>query len=234
MKVTYYLETTSSWCHWAEPMWAELKQRYSGKVDFEWKIALMNPADFPDSREQCDWFYRRSGTVVRAPYRLNSGWLEPERKGDYRAPNLVAEAARDFGITDDRARLALSHAAMRDGRKVGDLTEAVAAVSAACGLDPAELRVSARRFSSKTRSATARCFPDWWPSPRSAPHSTRCSPTRRPTPPTPRISALRRRDRIASAGRHRRRPNHTDFGAEAAAIFMSSAWRPPPDRNRVA
>jgi predicted DsbA family dithiol-disulfide isomerase len=143
MKVTYYLETTSSWCHWAEPMWAELKQRYSGKVDFEWKIALMNPADFPDSREQCDWFYRRSGTVVRAPYRLNSGWLEPERKGDYRAPNLVAEAARDFGITDDRARLALSHAAMRDGRKVGDLTEAVAAVSAACGLDPAELRVRA-------------------------------------------------------------------------------------------
>jgi predicted DsbA family dithiol-disulfide isomerase len=143
MKVTYYLETTSSWCHWAEPMWTELKQRYSGRVDFDWRIALMNPTDFPTSREQCDWFYRRSGTVMRAPYRLNSGWLEPERKGDYRAPNLVAEAARDFGITDDRARLALSHAAMRDGRKVGDLTEAVAVVSAACGLDPAELRVRA-------------------------------------------------------------------------------------------
>ncbi len=143
MKVTYYLETTSSWCHWAEPMWAELKQRYSGRVDFEWRIALMNPTDFPTSREQCDWFYRRSGTVMRAPYRLNSGWLEPERKGDYRAPNLVAEAARDFGITDDRARLAISHAAVRDGRKIGDLTEAVAVVSAACGLDPAELRVRA-------------------------------------------------------------------------------------------
>jgi predicted DsbA family dithiol-disulfide isomerase len=143
MKITYYLEIASSWCFWAEPMWAELKQRYAGKVEFEWKIALMSPSDFPSNREQCDWFYRRSGTVMRSPFMLSSGWLEPERKGDYRAPNLVAEAARDFGITDDRARLALSYAAMHEGRKVGDLTEAVAVASAACGLDPAELRIRA-------------------------------------------------------------------------------------------
>ena len=143
MKITYYLDIRSSWCLWAEPGWRELEKRYAGKVEFAWKIALMNRGDFPASREHCDWFYRRSGTVMRSPFMLNSGWVEPARDGDYRAPNFVAEAARDFGITDDRARLALSHAAMREGRKIGDITEAVAVVSAACGLDPAQLKIRA-------------------------------------------------------------------------------------------
>lgn len=143
MKITYYLEVISSWCFWAEPAWAELKHRYAGRVEFDWKIALMSPADFPVSREQCEWFYQRSGTIMHSPFMLNSGWLEPERKDAYQTPNLVAEAAKDFGVTDDRARLALSHAAVREGRKIGDLTEAVAAVSAACGLDPAALRIRA-------------------------------------------------------------------------------------------
>ncbi len=143
MKVTYYLEVVSSWCFWAEPTWTELKNRYAGRVEFDWKIALMNPADFPVSRDQCDWFYRRSGTVMRSPFMLHSGWFDGELKGDYRAPNLVAEAAKDFGITDDRARLALTHAAMREGKKIGRPTEAVAVVSAACGIDPVELRTRA-------------------------------------------------------------------------------------------
>src|SRR5471030_890632 len=106
--VTYYLEIMSSWCHWAEPAWAELKTRYAGRVDFEWKIALMRPEDFPASRAQCDWFYRRSGTVMRSPFMLDSGWVEPARNGDYRAPNHVAEAARELGATDDTVRLALA------------------------------------------------------------------------------------------------------------------------------
>ncbi|ATC64518.1 disulfide bond formation protein DsbA [Nibricoccus aquaticus] len=151
MKITYYLEVISSWCYWSEPMWAELKQRYAGRVEFEWKIALMRPGDFPATRAQCDWFYQRSGTIMRSPLVLNSGWFEQSRNGVYDAPNVVAEAARDFGITDDRARLALTHAAVRDGRKIGDLTEAVAVVSAACGLDPAELRTRA-----ETAEAAAR------------------------------------------------------------------------------
>src|SRR6267154_5001906 len=118
MKITYYLEIISSWCHWAEPAWAELKTRYAGRVEFAWKIALMNPGDFPASREQCDWFYRRSGAVMRLSSLLNSGWFEPERKGLYHSPNLVAEAGRDFGFTDDRLRLALAHAGLREGRKI--------------------------------------------------------------------------------------------------------------------
>ncbi|HEY0945354.1 MAG TPA: disulfide bond formation protein DsbA [Opitutaceae bacterium] len=142
--VTYYFEVLSSWCHWAEPAWAELKERYAGLVDFRWKIALMNPEDFPASIEQCDWFYRRSGTIMRSPYMLNSGWFEAERKGIYRAPNLVAEAAKDLlGENDDTVRLALAHASVREGRKVGDLETAVAIAAEAGRLPPEILRAAA-------------------------------------------------------------------------------------------
>lgn len=118
VKVTYYLEVISSWCYWAEPAWTELRKHYAGKVEFGWKIAQM-PADaYPTSKAQAEWFYRRSGTIVKSPFMLNAGWFEPGRK-IYDVPNLVAEAAKDFGVTDDRVRLALAHAAEREGKKVG-------------------------------------------------------------------------------------------------------------------
>ena len=101
MKITYYLEVISSWCYWAEPAWAELKQRFAKKVEFDWKIALMPAEAYPQSKAQCDWFYRRSGTIMRAPFMLNSGWFDPEIK-QYLVPNLVAQAAKDLGVTDDR------------------------------------------------------------------------------------------------------------------------------------
>lgn len=144
MKITYYLEVISSWCYWAEPTWAELKRRYAGRAEFEWKIALMNPEDFPISREQCDWFYRRSGgTVMHSPFMLNSGWFEVDRKGRYEAPNIVAEAARDFGFTGDEIRLAIAHAALREGQKVGDLATSVAIAAKAGKIDAAKLRAAA-------------------------------------------------------------------------------------------
>jgi hypothetical protein len=114
MKVTYYLEVISSWCYWAEPAWAEIKQHYAAQAEFNWKLALMDSFGLPTSQNQCEWFYRRSGTIVRSPFMLNSGWFEPELK-EYLAPNLVAEAAKDFGVTDDRVRLALAHAGLREG-----------------------------------------------------------------------------------------------------------------------
>ncbi len=141
--VTYYLEILSSWCHWAEPAWAELKARFAGRAVFDWKIALMNPGDFPVSRAQCDWFYRRSGTIMGSPRMLHSGWLEPERRGVYLAPNLVAEAGRDLGFADDRLRLALTHAAEIEGRKIGDMAEAVAVAATATGLPAAKIRAHA-------------------------------------------------------------------------------------------
>jgi predicted DsbA family dithiol-disulfide isomerase len=155
--VTYYLEVISSWCFWAEPMWAELKHRYASRpVAFGWKIALMDQTGLPKSRAQCDWFYRRSGTIMRSPFMLNSGWFEANRK-QYLAPNLVAEAARDFGVTDDRVRLAIAHAALRDGRKVGRWDQAVAIGAQAADLDPAALLAKAKSegVEARARATTA-------------------------------------------------------------------------------
>ena len=154
MKVTYYLEVLSSWCHWVEPVWAELKRRYAGRAEFEWEIALMQPGDFPVSREQCDWFYRRSGgTVMHSPCMLNSGWFEAGRKGRYEGPNLVAEAAKDFGFTGDEVRLAIARAALREGRKVGDLATAVKVAAGAGKIDARKLRAAAESRAVRDRVA---------------------------------------------------------------------------------
>jgi len=152
MKVTYYLEVLSSWCHWVEPTWVELKKRYTGRAAFDWKVALMNPGDFPVSQAQCEWFYRRSGgTVMRSPYMLNAGWFEAARKGVYTAPNLVAEAAKDFGFTGDDVRLALTQAALREGTKIGDLATAVAVAAKVSGLNAKKLRARAESAGIKAR-----------------------------------------------------------------------------------
>lgn len=159
--VTYYLEILSSWCSYVEPVWAELKTRYAGRAEFHWKIALLNPVDFPASRAQCDWFYRRSGgTVMHSPVMLNSGWFDPARQGDYTAPNLVAEAGRDFGIDDDRLRLALTHAGLHEGRRIGDLAVAVAVAAKAGKLDARKLRARATSAAVKARveGSTAEFF----------------------------------------------------------------------------
>jgi predicted DsbA family dithiol-disulfide isomerase len=150
MKVTLYLEVVSSWCHWAEPTWARLKANYAGRATFDWRIALMDASGFPTSRAQCDWFYRRSGTLMRSPYMLNSGWFEDGRT-EYLAPNLVPEAARDLGIADDRARIAIARAAVLDGRKVGRWEESVDVVSKACGLDATALLARAQGPGIETR-----------------------------------------------------------------------------------
>lgn len=148
MKVTYFLEVTSSWCYWCEPAWAELKRRYAGRVDFQWRIARMQPGDWPVSRAQCDWFYRRSGTVMRSPFMLDSGWFEPLPAGAYPAASYVAEAAKDFGFAGDEIRLALSHAGEREGRKVGRMEVAVAVAVRAGGR-----KLNARRLRARAESA---------------------------------------------------------------------------------
>lgn len=143
VKITYYLEVISSWCHWSEPAWAELKYRYAGQVEFGWKIAQM-PADaYPQSKAQCEWFYRRSGTIMRSPYMLSAEWFDPETI-QMTVPNLIAEAAREMGATDDTVRLAIQHAAVLDGKKVGRW-EVCAEIAAAAGkLDKAKLLAAAQ------------------------------------------------------------------------------------------
>ncbi len=156
VKVTYFVELVSSWCYWAEPAWAELKARYGNKVDFQWKLALMDASGLPTSQNQCEWFYRRSGTMVKSPFMLNSGWYDPALK-EYMAPNLVAEAARDFGVNDDRVRLAIAHAALREGKKVADWAVSAKAGAQAAGLDQAKLleRAQHPEVAERARLSTA-------------------------------------------------------------------------------
>ncbi|HEY5080040.1 MAG TPA: disulfide bond formation protein DsbA, partial [Opitutaceae bacterium] len=130
-----------------------LKSEYAGRAEFEWRIALMNSQDFPVSRSQCDWFYRRSGgTVMNSPVMLNSGWYEDARKGAFDNPSLVAEAGKDFGFSDDTIRLALSRAAVIEGRKVGDLAVAVAVASKASGIPAKKLRARAEFAAVRARA----------------------------------------------------------------------------------
>ena len=161
MKVTYYLEVISSWCYWAEPAWAELKARYAPRgVEFDWKIALMRKEDYPVSREQCDWFYRRSGMLMRSPFMLSSGWLEPWREGLFPAASYVAEAGRDFGITGDELRLALAHAADREGIKVASMGPAIEVAVKATKLDPKKLQARAEspEVAARIKASTAEFF----------------------------------------------------------------------------
>ncbi len=153
--ITYYLEVLSSWCTWVEPTWDALKARYGDRVQFEWRIALMNPQDFPVSQKQCDWFYQRSGTIMRSPFMLNSAWLEVARKGNYDNPSLVAEAARDFGFNGDEVRRALSHAAVREGRKIGNLDLAVEVAAKAGKIAPKKLRAAATSDAVRARVAAS-------------------------------------------------------------------------------
>lgn len=156
VKIIYYLEVVSSWCYWAEPTWTELKRRYDGILDFEWRIALMDGGGFPMSRAQEDWFYRRSGTIVRSPFMLNGDWLEPGRQ-EYLAPNALAEAAKDLGVTDDRVRLALAEAAVRKGLKVGQWDVSAPVAAAAAGLDANTLLAKAKSpvIEQRLRDSTA-------------------------------------------------------------------------------
>ena len=156
MKLTVYLDVVSSWCFWAEPMWAELKQRYADRLDFVWKIALMDATGFPKSVAQAEWFYRRSGMLMRSPFMLKPGWFAPNLQ-ECLAPNLIAEAARALGITDDRVRLALTDATVRDGIQTGEWEAAAEIGAKAAGLDRRTLleRARAPEIEGRVRATTA-------------------------------------------------------------------------------
>ncbi|CAN5307729.1 hypothetical protein BH20VER2_BH20VER2_03970 [soil metagenome] len=156
LRITNYLDVVSSWCLWAEPMWTELQRRYAGRVAFDWKIALMDESGMPKSRAQLEWYYHRSGTMMQSSFDLNSGWYE-EGVMEYLAPNAVAEAARELGITDDSVRIALSIAGLREGRHTGQWEIAAGIGAATCGIDKAKLlkRAKSRALEERLRATTA-------------------------------------------------------------------------------
>ena len=156
LTITNYLDVISSWCFWATPAWQQLRDRYSDRADFLWKIALMDETGLPRSRKQMEWFYRRSGMLMRSPFMLETIWFE-EGRTEYPEPNCVAEAARDFGIEDDRAWVALSRAELREGKKIGDWNVAAQIAAAATGLDADQLRERAQSpaIEARVRKTTA-------------------------------------------------------------------------------
>ncbi len=128
---------------WAEPAWAELKRRYAGQAEFAWKIALMPLSAHPVSQAQRAWFYRRSGTIMRSPFPLHADWAEADLKLHV-IPNFVAEAARDFIGGDERVRVALGQAALREGRHVWRWDVAAQVAAEAAGLEGAALLARAK------------------------------------------------------------------------------------------
>ncbi|MBA3834033.1 MAG: DsbA family protein [Chthoniobacterales bacterium] len=156
LMITNYLDVISSWCYWAIPAWQELRKRYSERVDFRWKIALMDKAALPPTREAMEWFYRRSGMLMRSPVMLQTSWHEPGR-GEYLEPNCIAEAARDLGVEDDRVWIALATAELREGKKIGHWEVAAQIGAEAAGLDRDELlkRAKASEIEARVRETTA-------------------------------------------------------------------------------
>jgi len=156
LTITNYLDVISSWCFWAEPMWSELKERYAGRVGFTWKIALMDESGMPKTRAQIEWYYRRSSMLMRSPYALNPDWFDPG-VAEYLAPNAVAEAARDLGITDDTVRVALATAGLREGRKTGQWDIAAEIGAATSGIDKDKLlkRAKSKEIEKRLRASTA-------------------------------------------------------------------------------
>ena len=152
--VTDYLDVVSSWCFWSEPTWAELKKRYDGRVQFQWKIALMDPTGLPTSREQEQWFYRRSGMMMRSAFMLNTDWYDPNLP-EWLAPNCVAEAAKDFSFTDDRVRLALARATLREGKNVADWNTAAEIAAEAAGVEAGKLLERAKSSAVEKRVRTS-------------------------------------------------------------------------------
>jgi predicted DsbA family dithiol-disulfide isomerase len=94
--------------------------------------------------------------MTRSPFMLNAEWFDEDIK-QYLAPNLIAEGAKDLKVTDDRVRLALAHAALREGKKVGRWEVAVEIAAAAAGLDRETLlkRAKSGKIETRARATTA-------------------------------------------------------------------------------
>jgi predicted DsbA family dithiol-disulfide isomerase len=154
--ITNYLDVISSWCFWATPAWQELQKRYADRVDFQWKIALMDKTGLPPTQAHMEWFYRRSGMLMRSPVMLQTSWHEVGRE-EYPEPNCVAEAARELGVSDDRVWVALSRAELLDGKKIGQWEVAAEIGAAASGLEKKKLleRAQSPEIEARVRATTA-------------------------------------------------------------------------------
>lgn len=116
----------------------------------------MDKTGLPTTREQHDWFYRRSGMLMGSPFMLKSDWCD-HTESEFLAPNAVAEAGKEFGVKDDRVRLAIATAALREGKMVGRWEVAVDVGARAASLEPGKLleRAKSPEIEQRIRASTA-------------------------------------------------------------------------------
>ena len=138
VKITYYLDVISSWCHYFEPVWNELAESFGDKLERRWEITLIPESGLPNSREEEDGYYRRSGVITRQQTMPSSAWVDPNLK-EYLAPNLVPLACRALGVSGDAVRLAIAKAGMIDGKQVGDWKISANIASEVSGLPASEI-----------------------------------------------------------------------------------------------
>ena len=86
----FTISKSFSWCYWAEPAWAELKQRYAGQVEFDWKIAQMPAEAYPH--------FQGAGRVV-----LSAQWHDCQITV-HAQRRLVRGRAEDLRCAESRRR----------------------------------------------------------------------------------------------------------------------------------
>ena len=155
--VTNYLETISSWCFWAVPMWTELQQRYAGRVEFKWKIALMDASGFPKSRAQAGVVLPAQWDDDALAFHVEAG-LVPTGSAGMSRPEF--DRGSGAGFWRD-AMIAfgwrLMTATVREGVQTGDWETAAEIGAKAGGLDRDKLLERARspEIEARVRKTTA-------------------------------------------------------------------------------
>ena len=138
MRVTFYADVLSMWCSLGEDVLERLQRAYAGRVEFVWKLALIEhgrPIGNTPAMEQ--WYYDRCEFVTGR--RFDPRWLDDATQTS-RAANAAVEAARLLGATDDVVRRAMARAACVEGRKVAREDEAVRVAAEASGFSEAAIR----------------------------------------------------------------------------------------------
>jgi predicted DsbA family dithiol-disulfide isomerase len=131
--IEYFIDTCSSWVYLARETITRLRVAFGDRAEFTWRIALLDRSEAlgytPDSM---DWYYRRSHAL--AGEKLDPHWIVNRETGSLEA-NLVVEAARELGIHDDRAWLAIARETMGNGQPIASFVGAADTVAATCGID---------------------------------------------------------------------------------------------------
>lgn len=133
----YYVDVLSSWCHVADHALERVRSKYGDDLDVEWRVAqLFEFGALPFTREQLQWYYARTAQV--SGIQMSAQWHDSPHTTTVYA-NEAAEAARMLGANGDALRLALSRAALIDGKPLGHREAVVAEAARLAGLEPAEL-----------------------------------------------------------------------------------------------